>query len=128
MVFRHSWDAFYTKAFHRDRYFFLYTLGTLVMYILLWILLIAGLDTFRPSDTDYITLHYKIIMGTDFIARWETIFLLPAFAAFCIGVNTVLGHRLYHIQKTLMRMLAATSFGVTLVVFAALLLLLRINQ
>lgn len=121
-------DAFYTKFFLRDRQFFLLFAGAVGVNALIWTLLALGLDTFRPSDTEYITLHYKIIFGTDFIARWETIFLIPGLGVFFIAVNMVVGRSMYHIQKTLSNALMLTALFGNVVLFFALYLLLRVNQ
>lgn len=123
-----SLDTLYTKFFFRDRPFFLFIAGSGGLTILLWLFLIINLDTFRPSDTEYITLHYKMIVGTDFIARWESIFLIPALAVFIVICNTALARGMIHAHKPLARALACAALITTAVLFFSLYLLYRINQ
>ncbi|MBI4253372.1 hypothetical protein HY623_04340 [Candidatus Uhrbacteria bacterium] len=123
-----SLDALYTKFFFRDRPFFLFIAGAGGLSILSWLFLIINLDTFRPSDTEYITLHYKMIVGTDFIARWESIFLIPALAVFIVVCNTALARGMIHAHKPLARALSCAALITSAVLYMSLTLLYRINQ
>lgn len=120
-------DAIYTKLFYRDGYFFLFLSGALALHILIWGALIVFFDTFRPIDTDYIALHYSIVIGADFIARWESIFLVPGIGAFLILCNTLLGRAMMHTNMNLARALALAALVGNGVLVYVLFLLYRIN-
>ena len=120
-------DASYTKFFYRDRLFLLFFIGACALHFLIWALLFVFFDTFRPPDTDYIALHAAVIVGTDYIARWESIFLLPALGGFLIVCNTLLAGALIHTNKRLSRALSLTALCGNGVLVYALYLLYRIN-
>ena len=120
-------DALYTKLFYRDRPLFLFLCGAFALHFLTWGALFFFFDTFRPQDTDYIALHYSTVIGTDFIARWESIFLVPGLGTFLIVCNMLLGRQMMHVNKRLAHALALTALvgnGVLVYVFF---LLYRIN-
>lgn len=127
MIYR-RFDTFYTKVFFRDRPFLLIGIGALCIHGLIWLLLILGFDTFRATDTEYITLHYRIIFGTDFIARWESIFLIPGLGAGMIVLNTMIARAIYHIGRIVsVALMSAACVGNALLLLV-LYLLLQINQ
>lgn len=126
-MIRHQWNAFYAKVFLRDPLFFAFLATAVGLYALMWIFLILTFDTFRPSDSEYIILHAKIIFGTDYIARWESIFLLPALAAFLIICNTILGRAMMYTHKPLARALGFAALAGTAVLLFGLYLLYQIN-
>ena len=120
-------DTLYTKLFYRDRPLFLFFIGALALHFLIWILLFVFLDTFRSPETDYIALHAAVIVGTDYIARWESVFLVPALSVFLMICNTLLAGALIHLNKRLSRAFSATALCANGALVTALYLLYRIN-
>ncbi len=98
-----------------------------ILHGLLWILLILGLDTFRSGDREYIILHYKIFFGTDFVARWFSIYLLPLVGLAVLGVTIFLQGAVYHIERRLAYALSFTALLVQALLLVGLALLIQIN-
>lgn len=121
-------DAIYTRLFFRDAPYFLCMSGALAVHFLLWAFVGLGLNTFRPSDTEYITLHYKIIFGTDFIARWESILLIPALGAFILICNGSVGRSMIRTNRARARAFAAVALCANVVLLLSLYLLYRVNR
>lgn len=120
-------DTAYTRAFFRDRLLFLISLAGIFTHGALWLLLFLGFDTIYTPDREYITLHYKILFGTDFVGQWFSIFLVPFTGMIVLGVNFFLARTLYHIEHRLAYVLVSASFAVQGMLVFALYLLLQIN-
>lgn len=120
-------DTVYTKTFFRDRFFFsIFSFGVMAHGVL-WILLFLGFDTLVTSDTQYITLHYRVLFGTDFVAQWFSIFFIP-FVGLLVGcVNYTLARTLYNIEHRLAYALEWAALAVQGILIFALYLLLQIN-
>ncbi len=120
-------DAVYTRAFFRDRLFFIVFFLGCLLHAVLWTLLFLGFDTLATSDTQYITLHYKILFGTDFVAQWFSLFLVPLCGFLILGINYFLGRTLYHIERRFSIALAAAALAVQVILVFSLYLLLQVN-
>ncbi|MBI4600229.1 hypothetical protein HY732_04920 [Candidatus Uhrbacteria bacterium] len=120
-------DTWYTRAFFRDHLFFGISSAALFAHAAVWLLLFLGFDTIYTSDREYITLHYKILFGTDFVAQWFVIFLVPLVGLFVLIVNFILERTLYHIERRLAYALAAAALAVNSILIFALYLLLQVN-
>lgn len=120
-------DTAYTRAFFRDRLLFLLSLAGIGMHGALWVLLFLGFDTIYTPDREYITLHYKILFGTDFVGQWFSVFLVPLTGMIVLAVNFFLARTLYHIEHRLAYVLVSASFVVQGILVFALYLLLQIN-
>jgi len=120
-------DRYYTKLFFRDRVFSLFFVAGLLAHAAQWILLFLAFDTIYSPDKAYITLHYKIIFGTDFVAQWFSIFLVPLVGLAVFIINALISRTLYNIDKRLAIACMATAFFVNAVLLWALYLLLQVN-
>ena len=120
-------DTFYTKVFFRDRLLFFLSCGGMVVYGALLLLLSLGFDTLYTSDREYITLHYKILFGTDFVAQWFYIFLIPLAGVVVFALNFFVGRVLYNIERNLTYASMAVALLVQGLLFFGLILLLQVN-
>lgn len=120
-------DFLYTKLFLRDRIIFILSSATAIMHAAIWFLLFLGFDNVYSPDREYITLHYNSVFGTDFVARWFTIFLIPVCGLVFALINTFVGYRVYNLNKHLTYACSLTALIGTIFLFVALQLLLRMN-
>lgn len=121
-------NSLYTKLFLRDRVIFIIASATVVVYGVMLFLLFLGFNDIYSADREYITLHYNSVFGTDFVARWFTIFLVPLCGFVIAGINTFVGYRIYNLNKHLTYACALTALVSNILLFCALQLLLRVNS
>lgn len=120
-------DDWYTTVFFRNRFFLLESIGVALLHGGIWALLFLNWSILVQEGRDFISLHYSVFSGVDFVAPWYAIFVAPAIAG-CIAIGHGVWARLHVLGRPALAHLAMIGAGVIqCIVFVALWLVIRIN-
>lgn len=119
-------DTAYEKFFFRDIIMTIGSGAALVGQVLMYAL-IARYSAVL-SGNEFLSLHYKIFMGADYVGRWQYIFLLPFSGFVCIAVNYVFSRMLFYSYRSTAQILMVCAALFQYLLLFAVYLLIQINM
>ncbi len=117
----------YTKLFFRDRFLLAFLVVSLGINAFVWANIFLKMDILAQPQREFILLHYKVFLGPDYYAAWQTIFFLPAIGLGIIILNYYLGFRAYHYQRLISYSVHCGSALCQAIILLAVLLIIQIN-
>ncbi len=83
----------------------------------------------RPQDNPQavVALHYNVIVGVDLYGKGINLFLIPLASTIIAAVNFVVYRLMRYRQSFLAELASGMSFVVSVILFGAVLFLLRVN-
>lgn len=123
----HKLDQLHNILFNRNvALAYLYT-GAAAINLALWGMLFANIQTVYRSSREFITLHYKVGIGPDFVGPWYALFAVPLFGLVILLFNCIAGKMVYHHERFSVYALAVTALCVQGILGWALYLPLKAN-
>ncbi len=122
-----KWNQLESWLFFRNKALFYLYGSACVVHIVMWGVFFANLQTIYQPTKEFITLHYKVGIGPDFVGPWYVILTIPLCAMIVLILNCFLGRLIYHNERFSAYTLAATALMVQLVCGWALYLIIKAN-
>lgn len=120
-------DQLQNILFYRNKAL-LYLYGTAtVLHLLLWGTLLVNIQTVYQPTKEFITLHYKVGIGPDFVGPWYAIFAIPFIGLVVLGLNCALGKLAYHYERYSVYSLAVGACCAQIMLLWVLYLILKAN-
>lgn len=120
-------DDWFTVLFFRNRWFCIESAIVTLLHCGIWILLFLNWDILVQEGRDFISLHYSVYSGVDFVAPWYAIFVAPAIAG-CIAIGHSAWARLQVLSHPALAHMTMIVAGVVqIIVSVSLWLVIRIN-
>ncbi len=98
-----------------------------VFHLFVWGILAANFQTVYQPTKEFITLHYKVGIGPDFVGPWYVIFGIPLLGLAVLIVNCVLSRTVYHQERFSAYALAAAAASIQIILGWVLYLTVKAN-
>lgn len=113
--------------FYRNTALFYLYAATALAHIFLWGILIANRHIIYQPSKEFITLHYKVGIGPDFVGPWYGILALPFLGLAILVGNCIIGRWVYHSERFSSYALAVGALYLQLILAWSLYLIVKAN-
>lgn len=124
---RHLVERVYVQWFHHNRFLVLSLFVGLVLNCGIWTLFLLKLGVLYQPERQFITLHYKVFYGVDFLGEWYYVLLMPLFALCVLFGNFFFARKIQSANSVLATMIMVAALAIQPIVAGALYLLIQIN-
>lgn len=122
-----KWDQLEGWLCFRDKVLVYLYGAALIVHIFVWGILLVNFQTVYQPTKEFITLHYKVGIGPDFVGPWYMILVIPLASLALLILNCLLGRMLYHQERFSAYSLAATALCGQIVIGWILYLIVKAN-
>lgn len=124
---KRSFDQLQHVLFYRNTTLVYLYGAAAITHVFLWGILIANRTIVYQPAKEFITLHYKVGIGPDFVGPWYGILVLPLFGLAVLVGNCIIGRWAYHSERFSSYALAASALYLQLIFAWALYLIVKAN-
>lgn len=122
-----KWDHMQHFLFYRNKVLaHLYEAAALA-HLAMWGILAANIQTVYQPKKEFITLHYKVGIGPDFVGPWYLILLFPLFGCAVLISHCALSRIMYRHDRFSSGALAVSALCLQGVISWALFLIIKAN-
>ena len=114
------------RLFRLHPYFKYVALASLVLLVLVWALPLWKILPIIGNEP-FLSLHYNVYFGVDYIGPWYHIFMLPVIGLVLFIINFIFEVVYFEREKILSYFFATSTVFVELILFVAMTLIVLLN-